>query len=102
LLHRAYLYIFMYKGVCGLHPSKSLGSRSKGFGIGGGYERPLRKSSGVVAASGDVYGTVPPSGYYGGSGGHMPFGFGEAGFEDEIRLYFAQYGQEVARKVEKS
>src|SRR5215213_9546507 len=25
------------------HPSRNLGSRSRGFGIGGGYERPYRK-----------------------------------------------------------
>ncbi len=86
---------------CGLHPSKSLGTRFKGFGIGGGYERPLRKGTGVVVRAGNVYGTVPPGGYYGGTEGGMPFEFGEAGFGCELGMYCKQYGLESVIKIKK-
>lgn len=87
---------------CGLHPSKSLGIRFKGFGIGGGYERPLRKGTGVVVRAGNVYGTVPLGGYYGGTEeGGMPFEFGQAGFGYELGLYREQYGLESVIKIKK-
>ena len=48
------------------HPSRRLELRSRGFGIGGGYERPYRKDK---AKKGDseqeLYGPLPHSGYYG-------------------------------------
>lgn len=86
----------------GLHPSKSLASRSSGFGIGGGFERPIRKGIGVVARARGVYGTVPPCGYYGGGEGQMPFEFGKAGFGCELNLYPDQYGRESVSAIEKS
>lgn len=84
-----------------LHPSKNLENRSKGFGIGGGHERPIQKGIGVVVGAGNVYGTVPPCGYYGGSEGLMPFKFGQAGFGYELGLYREQYGLESVSRIKK-
>jgi len=85
-----------------LHPSQNLEDRARGFGIGGGYERPLRRIAGVGTTVSNVYGTVPPSGYYGGGVGQLPFEFGKANFGHELGLYPDQYGREAIGRVDKS
>jgi hypothetical protein len=79
------------------HPSRSLVSRSKGYGIGGGYERPYRK--GVPPADNrqsETYGPVPHSGYYGAGAGAERFERGQAGFANEVGWYGAQYGERTS------
>jgi hypothetical protein len=76
------------------HPSKNLDSRSKGFGIGGGYERPYRKAKPKRSENeSGLYGPLPHSGYYGSGSGARPFKKGQAGFTDELSWYEAQYGE---------
>ena len=78
------------------HPSKSLESRSKGFGIGGGYERPYRKERPKVADSDSMYGPLPHAGYYGAGAGPRPFKKGQAGFSNELSWYRLQYGEKTS------
>src|SRR5688572_13558587 len=48
------------------HPSRRLELRSRGYGIGGGYERPYRKEKTKKGdAEQELYGPLPHSGYYG-------------------------------------
>ena len=75
------------------HPSRNLLARAKGFGIGGGYERPYRKEKAKPADAGEMYGPLPPGGYYGTGIGARPFERGQAGFSEEIAWYRAQYGE---------
>lgn len=76
------------------HPSKSLTPRRKGYGIGGGLERPYRRGAQrpeeIVPGS---YGPLPHSGYFGAGSSMGPFKTGEAGFGGELTLYRAQYGE---------
>ncbi|MFL6214270.1 MAG: hypothetical protein ACJ74J_10315 [Blastocatellia bacterium] len=86
------------------HPSRNLSARAKGFGIGGGYERPYRKEKPKPSdASQEMYGPLPPGGYYGTGIGARLFERGEAGFSDEIDWYRTQYGEATSgyRKREK-
>src|SRR5689334_13019022 len=78
------------------HPSRNLSARAKGFGIGGGYERPYRKEKPKPADSNEMYGPLPPGGYYGTGVGARPFERGEAGFSEEIDWYRTQYGESTA------
>jgi hypothetical protein len=79
------------------HPSKNLDSRSKGFGIGGGYERPYRKAKPKRAENdAGLYGPLPHSGYYGAGLGARPFKKGQAGFADELSWYGSQYGESTS------
>src|SRR5690349_21584317 len=67
------------------HPSRNLSARARGFGIGGGYERPYRKEKSKPAdASSEMYGPLPPGGYYGTGTGARPFERGQARFDDEL------------------
>lgn len=79
------------------HPSRRLELRSRGFGIGGGYERPYRKDK---AKSGDseqeLYGPLPHSGYYGAGEAARPFKTGQATFKDELSWYEKQYGESTS------
>lgn len=76
------------------HPSRSLVSRSKGYGIGGGYERPYRKDPAPATnQQGEPYGPIPHSGYYGAGAGVERFERGQAGFTNELGWYGAQYGE---------
>jgi hypothetical protein len=76
------------------HPSRNLSARAKGYGIGGGYERPYRKEKSRPAeASAELYGPMPPGGYYGTGIGARPFERGRAGFDDEMSWYRSQYGE---------
>lgn len=79
------------------HPSRNLGSRSRGFGIGGGYERPYRKERPKTADNDEgLYGPLPHSGYYGSGVGERPFKRGQAGFADELSWYSSQYGEKTS------
>jgi len=78
------------------HPSRNLSARAKGFGIGGGYERPYRKEKRKPSDSMEMYGPLPPGGYYGTGVGARPFERGEAGFSEEINWYRTQYGETTA------
>ena len=78
------------------HPSRSLESRSVGYGIGGGYERPYRKERAKPADSKRMYGPLPHAGYYGAGDDARPFERGEAGFTDELSWYRSQYGEQTS------
>lgn len=78
------------------HPSRSLEPRSKGYGIGGGYERPYRKRTVPADRQSGSYGPVPHSGYYGAGSGAERFERGEAGFKKELTWYAAQYGENTS------
>lgn len=78
------------------HPSRSLKSRSVGYGIGGGYERPYKKEKAKPADGNQMYGPLPHAGYYGSGEGERPFERGEAGFTDELSWYRTQYGEQTS------
>jgi hypothetical protein len=79
------------------HPSRDLQSRSRGFGIGGGYERPYRKERPKTADEDEgLYGPLPHAGYYGTGTGGRPFKRGQAGFADELSWYRSQYGEKTS------
>lgn len=79
------------------HPSRNLESRSDGFGIGGGYERPYRKERPKTADNEEgLYGPMPHAGYYGSGAGARPFKRGQAGFRDELSWYGSQYGEKTS------
>jgi hypothetical protein len=79
------------------HPSRNLGSRSRGFGIGGGYERPYRKERPKTSDNGEgLYGPLPHAGYYGSGKSARPFKSGQAGFADEMSWYRSQYGENTS------
>lgn len=76
------------------HPSRSLESRARGFGIAAGYERPYRQQTAKIGKGRKgMYGTLPHAGYYGVGIGARPFCKGQAGFSDELAWYRAQYGE---------
>lgn len=84
------------------HPSRSLEPRAKGYGIGGGYEKPYHKRPLPADHRSESYGPVPHSGYYGaGAGaGAERFERGEAGYSNERSWYDAQYGQNTSGRSE--
>ena len=81
------------KTVYDAHPARNLEPRAQGYGIGGGYERPRRRSVESVEKSQETYGPLPHSGYFGSGAGPERFKRGEAGFRDELSWYLAQYGR---------
>jgi hypothetical protein len=79
------------------HPSVNLEPRARGFGIGGGYERPYRKERPKPADGGEAtYGPLPHSGYYGAGEGGRPFKQGQASFSDELDWYRSQYVEKTS------
>lgn len=78
------------------HPSRSLGPRAKGYGIGGGYEKPYRNRPLPQDHQSESYGPVPHSGYYGSGAGTERFERGQAGFNNELSWYDAQYGEQTS------
>lgn len=79
------------------HPSRNLQSRARGFGIGGGYERPYRKERPKTSDSDEgLYGPLPHAGYYGTGTGARPFKRGQAGFAGELSWYRSQYGEKTS------
>jgi hypothetical protein len=83
------------------HPSRSLGPRAKGYGIGGGYEKPYRERSLPKDHQSVSYGPVPHAGYYGAGAGDERFERGQAGFGDELSWYEAQYGETTSGRSNK-
>jgi hypothetical protein len=80
-----------------IHPSRDLAQRARGFGIGGGYERPYRKERAKRGESShQLYGPLPHSGYYGAGTGMRPFKLGQASFEEEMGWYRKQYGEKTS------
>lgn len=85
-----------------LHPSRRLELRAKGYGIGGGYERPYRKDKSKPADDRrELYGPLPHSGYYGTGDSDRPFKVGQASFDEEMDWYRKQYGQKTSGYEEK-
>lgn len=78
------------------HPSRNLSPRAKGYGIGGGFEKPYRKKIQTANQQRESYGPVPHSGYYGAGAGTERFERGQAGFNKELSWYDAQYGEETS------
>ncbi|HYM00125.1 MAG TPA: hypothetical protein VEZ90_14325 [Blastocatellia bacterium] len=79
------------------HPSHSLDQRRKGFGIGGGYEKPYRKRERSRSDSNDgPYGAIAQTGYYGAGKAAERFDVGEAGFGDEQSWYQRQFGEKTS------
>ncbi len=78
------------------HPSRCLKPRSKGYGIGGGYEKPYRERPRPGDDRSESYGPVPHSGYYGAGAGTERFERGQAGFKNELSWYSAQYGENTS------
>ena len=93
------------------HPSRDLSARSTGFGIAAGYERPYRRARSRAGKQGpgapkaesdsgrdlqEVYGPMPPAGYYGTGTAARPFERGQAGFADELPWYKLQYGEKTS------
>lgn len=83
------------------HPSRSLRPRAKGYGIGGGYEKPYRDRAAAKQRQRAVYGPVPHAGYYGAGAGNERFERGQAGFRDELAWYEAQYGESTSGRSDK-
>ena len=91
------------KLVATAHPSRNLGPRAKGYGIGGGYEKPYRQRSRPKDQQSVTYGPVPHAGYYGAGAGNERFERGQAGFRDELAWYEAQYGETTSgRSIKES
>jgi hypothetical protein len=78
------------------HPSRNLQPRARGYGIGGGFEKPYRKRITPADQRNGSYGPVPHSGYYGAGAGAERFQRGEAGFKKELEWYGAQYGEKTS------
>jgi hypothetical protein len=84
-------------GALKRHPSRDLGPRAKGYGIGGGYERPYKKErSGNKDTRKYLYGPLPHAGYYGAGSAERPFKEGQASFSEEIALFRKQYGERTS------
>src|SRR5690242_9435658 len=75
------------------HPSRNLAPRGRGYGIGGGYERPYRKHPRPADDQQQSYGPVPHSGYYGAGAKTERFERGKAGYNNELSWYAFQYGE---------
>jgi hypothetical protein len=80
------------------HPSRSLEPRARGYGIGGGYERPYRERTRPMDHHRESYGPVPHAGYYGAGAGEERFERGQAGFNAELSWYRAQYGESTSKR----
>ncbi|MFY9556123.1 MAG: hypothetical protein WAV47_15535 [Blastocatellia bacterium] len=78
------------------HPSRNLEPRARGYGIGGGYEKPLRQGPKPTDDHNESYGPLPHSGYYGSGAGKERFERGKAGYNEEISWYIPQYGEKTS------
>lgn len=78
------------------HPSRSLEPRARGYGIGGGYERPYRKRPATADEHAEAYGPLPHSGYYGSGVGSERFRRGQAGYNQELSWYGPQFGEKTS------
>ena len=84
------------------HPSRSLEPRARGYGIGGGYEKPYRKKAKPADEQSESYGPVPHSGYYGVGGESGRFERGKAGYSHELSWYASQYGERTSGQPDKA
>jgi hypothetical protein len=84
------------------HPSRSLEPRARGYGIGGGYERPYRNRPNPVDRQRESYGPVPHSGYYGACAESERFELGQAGYNKELPWYALQYGGKTSGQPDKT
>jgi hypothetical protein len=82
------------------HPSRNLEPRARGYGIGGGYERPYCKRPSPVSRESGSYGPLPHSGYYGAGGASERFERGSAGYNQELHWYGPQYGEKTSGRPE--
>jgi len=82
------------------HPSRNLEPRARGYGIGGGYERPYRKRTAPPSGESVSYGPLPHSGYYGAGAGSERFERGRAGYNQELPWYGPQYGEKTSGRRE--
>lgn len=78
------------------HPSRNLAPRARGYGIGGGYEKPYRKRGEPGGEPAEGYGPLPHSGYYGSGVGAERFQRGQAGYKQELSWYGPQYGEKTS------
>lgn len=78
------------------HPSRNLKPRARGYGIGGGYEKPYRKRTATTEQNAEVYGPLSHSGYYGSGVGSERFRRGQAGYNQELSWYGPQYGEKTS------
>lgn len=83
-------------GKARIHPSRILETRKRGYGIGGGYERPYRKERPSLKDSETEYGPLPHAGYYGTGAADRPFKKGQAGFTNELEWYKPQFGERTS------
>jgi|GEM_PF-2961144 len=83
------------------HPSRNLAPRARGYGIGGGYEKPYRKQPGQADGRNQSYGPVHHSGYYGSAVESGRFELGQAGFNKELTWYTLQYGERTSGQPKK-
>jgi hypothetical protein len=84
------------------HPSRNLEPRARGYGIGGGYERPYRKQPNPIDRRSESYGPVPHSGYYGSGAASERFELGQAGYNRELSWYTLQYGEKTSGQPNKT
>jgi hypothetical protein len=76
------------------HPSKDLKARQNGFGVAAGIEKLYMKDRLYDEyCVGELYGSIPHSGYYGVGLGVRPFSREQAGYLEEISWYASQYGE---------
>ncbi|MEK6323230.1 MAG: hypothetical protein AABN33_16440 [Acidobacteriota bacterium] len=84
------------------HPSRSLEPRARGYGIGGGYEKPYRKRPRPADEQSESYGPMPHSGYYGAGAESERFERGQAGYNRELSWYTSQYGERTSGQPDKT
>jgi hypothetical protein len=82
------------------HPSRNLGPRARGYGIGGGYETPYRKRLVPLSRESHSYGPLPHAGYYGAGAASERFERGRAGYNQELPWYGPQYGDKTSGQPE--
>lgn len=81
------------------HPSRNLDLRKGGYGIGGGYEKPLSRTPQVSDGNrDDRYGAISHGGYYGAGSTGQPFKVGQATFGKELEWYRKQYCEETIQE----
>ena len=80
------------------HPSRNLETRSKGYGIGGGYEKSYAGNEpGQQVRKERLYSALSHGGYYGGGTTARRFEVGQAGFREELIWYRKQYGEKTSK-----
>lgn len=79
------------------HPSRSLAARRKGFGIGGGYERPYKEKEPARSDNkAGLYGAIAEGGIFTSGNAEQRFAIGQAGFRNEQSLYKDQFGEQTS------